>query len=79
MTDSDSDPSTTDLLDPKNDEGWEDVGSDVEDRTFKSLFEDQWFDDITKMLCFDKKEHGFDYVKIKKQLSWCNAVQPRHR
>jgi hypothetical protein len=72
---SDSDPSTTELLDPKNEEGWEDVESDVEDQTFKSLFDDKWFGDITEMLKYDKEKHDFDYVKVKKQLSRCNGVQ----
>lgn len=68
---SDSDPSTTDLL---GEDGWEDVESDVEeDRTFKSLFEDKWFGDITEMLKYDKENHGFDYVKQKTLLSWSNV------
>lgn len=75
---SDSDPSTTELLDPKDDEGWEDVESDVEDRTFKSLFDDEWFGDIGEMLKYDKEKYGFDYVKLKRQMSWCNAVPKRH-
>ncbi|KAF7509947.1 hypothetical protein GJ744_007261 [Endocarpon pusillum] len=66
---SDSDPSTTELLEPRNDDGWEDVESDVEDRTFKSLFEDKWFGDITEMLQYDKEKHDFDYVKLKNQLN----------
>ena len=72
---SDSDPSTAELLDPKNDEGWEDVESDVEDRAFRSLFEDKWFGDITEMLKHDKEKHGFNFVKIKRQLRWSNVVQ----
>lgn len=72
---SDSDPSTTDLLDPKNEEGWEDVEPDVEDQTFKSLFEDKWFGDITQMFKYDKEKHGFEFVKLKNQLSSCNNVQ----
>jgi len=71
---SDSDPSTTELLDPKHDQGWEDVESDVEDRTFKSLFEDVWFGDLVEMLKYDKENHGFDYVKLKRQMSWWTAV-----
>jgi hypothetical protein len=74
---SDSDPSTADLLDPKNEEGWEDVESDVEDRTFKSLFDDKWFGDITEMLKYDKEKYGFDYIKLKRQWSWCNAIRLR--
>ena len=72
---SDSDPSTTELLEPRNDDGWEDVESDVEDRTFKSLFEDRWFGDITEMLQYDKEKHDFDYVKLKNQLSWCQCTK----
>jgi hypothetical protein len=74
---SDSDPSTSELLGSKNEEGWEDVESDVEDRTFRSLFEDKWFGEITGMFKYDKEKHGFDYVKLKKQLSRCPAVQRR--
>ena len=74
---SDSDPSTTELLDPKNEEGWEDVESDVEDQTFKSLFDDKWFGDITEMLKYDQEKYSFDYVKLKNQLSWCNAAPSR--
>ena len=74
---SESDPSTTDLLDDKNEEGWEDVESDVENQTFKSLFDGKWFEDITEMLRYDKEKHGFDYVKIKNQLSRCNAAGSR--
>lgn len=70
---SDSDPSTTELLDPQNEDGWEDVESDVEGRTFKSLFEDKWFGEITEMLQYDKEKHDFDYVKLKNQLSWCQC------
>ena len=72
---SDSDPSTTELLDLKNEEGWEDVESDVEDRAFRSLFEDKLFGDITEMLKHDKEKHGFDFVRIKRQLRWSTAVQ----
>lgn len=71
---SDSDPSTTELLDPKNEDGWEDVEPDVEDRTFKSLFEEKWFGDITGMFKYDQEKHDFDYVKLKRQLRWCNLV-----
>jgi hypothetical protein len=67
---SDSDPSTAELLDPRNEEGWEDVESDVEDHAFRSLFEDTWFGDVTEMLKHDKEKHGFNYVKIKRQLRW---------
>jgi hypothetical protein len=74
---SDSDPSTTELLDPRNEEGWEDVESDVEDQTFRSLFDDdKWFGDITEMFKYEKEKHGFDYVKIKNQLSGCKSALP---
>ena len=72
---SDSDPSTTELLDPRHEDGWEDVESDVEDHAFRSLFEEKWFGDVTEMLKHDKEKHGFNYVKIKRQLRWSNAVQ----
>lgn len=75
--DADSDPSTTELLDTKEEEGWEDVEPDVDDRTFKSLFDDRWFDDITEMLKHDKEVHGFDYAQLKRQFSRCNAVRSR--
>lgn len=67
---SESDPSTSELLDPKNEDGWEDVEADVEERTFKSLFDETLFQDINEMLKYDKEKHGLDYVKLKRDFSW---------
>ena len=73
--DAESDPSGTGSADAKNEDGWEDVEPDVDERTFKSLFDDKWFDDITQMLKYDKEIHDFDYVRLKNQYSRCIAVR----
>lgn len=64
-------PSTGSADEQKEDDGWENVEPDVDDRTFKSLFDEKWFDDITEMFKHDKEKHDFDYVRLKNQHSRC--------
>ena len=56
-------------IDAENEDGWEDLEPDMEAQTFKSLFEDKWFSDITDMAEYDQKTHNFDLVECKKQMS----------
>lgn len=65
---SDSDSSTSDILDQRNEEGWEDVEDDTEAITVVSLFDEQTFPSAKAMLAHCKSNHGFDIWKVRSDL-----------
>ncbi|KAL2069731.1 hypothetical protein VTL71DRAFT_14410 [Oculimacula yallundae] len=58
----------SDLLDLKNEEGWEDAEPDQEDIHFISLLDDEVFTDIHTMLNHCKAKHNFDFLKVRWKL-----------
>lgn len=60
---------TSDILDLKNDEGWEDAEPDEEQQTFVSLFDGENFTDINSLLDYTKKQHNFDFLAVRQKLS----------
>ncbi|MDI1487415.1 MAG: Ribosomal protein arginine N-methyltransferase rmt3 [Ramalina farinacea] len=66
---SESSEDEEDILDLKNDEGWEDVEPDIEHVDFVSLFSDANFDNLPDMLAHMKKKYDFDLAKVKLDLS----------
>lgn len=66
--DADSDSSTSDILDQRTEEGWEDVEDDTEAITVVSLFDDKTFPSAKEMLNYCKGSHGFDIWKVRSEL-----------
>lgn len=62
----------TELLDPKDDEGWEDVEPDVEHLTFVDLFSGSSFEELPDMVEHMRSKWNFDLVEIRNKLcgSW---------
>ncbi|TAQ89290.1 hypothetical protein B7494_g2365 [Chlorociboria aeruginascens] len=58
----------SDILDLKDDEGWEDAEADEEQATFISLLDDEVFSDIMSMLNHCKEKHSFDFLEIRQRL-----------
>lgn len=59
---------TSDILDPKNEEGWEDAEPDQEEFQFISLLDDEVFTDIHAMLKHCKEKHNFDFLEVRQKL-----------
>jgi protein arginine N-methyltransferase 3 len=59
---------TSDILDLKDDEGWEDAEPDEEETIFISLLDDEVFTDIMSMLNHCKDEYGFDFLEVRQRL-----------
>ncbi|KAL9638234.1 MAG: hypothetical protein Q9164_001685 [Protoblastenia rupestris] len=57
-----------DILNIEDDEGWDDVESDVEKVEVVSLFDDVVFGDVHSMLQHCKKAYKFDLAKVQKDL-----------
>lgn len=57
--------STSDPLDPTNDEGWEDVENDEESISIKSLFGDRIFPNAQSMLADCRDSYNFDIWKLR--------------
>jgi type I protein arginine methyltransferase len=66
--DAQSDSSSSDILDQRNEEGWEDVEDDTEAITVVSLFDDKTFPSAKEMLTDCKSNHGFDIWKVRSDL-----------
>lgn len=66
--DANSDSSASDILDQRNEEGWEDVEDDTEAITVVSLFDDKTFASAKEMLTYCKSSHGFDIWKVRSEL-----------
>ncbi|KAJ9639268.1 Ribosomal protein arginine N-methyltransferase rmt3 [Knufia peltigerae] len=60
--------SSSDPLDTRNDEGWEDVEQDEEPITVVSLFDEKTFPDASSMLTYCRDNHNFDIWKIRQTL-----------
>lgn len=60
--------SVSDVLDTRNDEGWEDVEQDEESITVVSLFDDRTFPNAKEMLKYCQENHGFDIWKLRQEL-----------
>jgi len=59
----------SDILDLKDDEGWEDAEPDVEETQFISLLDDEVFTDIHTMLTHCKEKHSFDFLEVRQRLN----------
>ncbi|RDW66146.1 putative histone-arginine methyltransferase CARM1 [Coleophoma cylindrospora] len=59
----------SDILDLKDDEGWEDAEPDEESLQFVSLFDSEVFTDITSMLEHCKVKHNFDFLAVRQKLN----------
>lgn len=58
----------SDILDLKNDEGWEDAEPDQEEFQFISLLDDEVFTDIHTMLKHCKEKYNFDFLEVREKL-----------
>jgi protein arginine N-methyltransferase 3 len=67
-SESDSGSSQYEALDVTRDDGWEDVESDNEAEPVVSLFTDKVFPDVQSMLLDCKDNHGFDFLRVQKEL-----------
>lgn len=61
--------SEADILDLKDDEGWEDAEPEEEDTQFISLMDDEVFSDINQMLTHCKEKHNLDFLDIRQKLA----------
>ena len=59
----------SDILDIKDDEGWEDAEPDEEETRFISLLDDEVFMDIHAMLNHCKQKYNFDFLEIRQRLA----------
>jgi len=66
---SDSDSEASDILDLKDDEGWEDAEPDVEQNQIVSLFDGTVFTDVLPMLNYCKDKYNFDFLSIRDKLA----------
>lgn len=66
---SSSSSETSDVLNLKDDEGWEDAEPDIESETFISLLDDEVFTDIMSMLTHCKVKYNFDFIELKQKLA----------
>jgi protein arginine N-methyltransferase 3 len=69
IDDASSSRSSEDILDLKDDEGWEDAELDVEETQFKSLLDDEVFSNILEMLKHCKERHKFDFLAVRQVLA----------
>ncbi|KAE9380501.1 putative ribosomal protein arginine N-methytransferase rmt3 [Stipitochalara longipes BDJ] len=59
----------SDILDMKDEEGWEDAEPDEEETQFISLLDDEVFMDIYAMLNHCKQKYNFDFLEIRQRLA----------
>jgi protein arginine N-methyltransferase 3 len=59
----------SDILDLKNDEGWEDAEPDQEEEAFISLLDDEVFPDLMSMLDHCRRKYNFDFLEIRQRLT----------
>ena len=59
----------SDILDMKNDDGWEDAEPDEEETPFISLLDDEVFMDIYAMLNHCKEKYNFNFLEIRQRLA----------
>jgi len=60
-----SESETSDVLNLKDDEGWEDVEPEEEQEKIISLLDDEVFPDVASMLAHCKENYNFDFLKIR--------------
>jgi type I protein arginine methyltransferase len=60
---------TSDVLNLKDDEGWEDVEPEEEQEKIFSLLDNEVFPDVASMLAHCKKKHDFDFLKIRENFA----------
>ncbi|RDL37215.1 putative Ribosomal protein arginine N-methytransferase rmt3 [Venustampulla echinocandica] len=58
----------SDILDLRDDEGWEDAEPDEEESQFISLLDDEVFTDIMSMLNHCKDKYSFDFLEVRQKL-----------
>lgn len=58
----------SDILDLKDDEGWEDAEPEEDETQFISLLDDEVFTDIMQMLKHCKEKFNFDFLEIRQRL-----------
>ncbi|KAB8294182.1 hypothetical protein EYC80_009620 [Monilinia laxa] len=59
----------SDILDLKDDEGWEDAEPEEEEQNqFVSLLDDEVFSDMLAMLQHCKEKHSFDFLEVRQNL-----------
>lgn len=68
--------SVSDESDSSNEEGWEDVEPDDDTQPVVSLFSEKVFPDVRAMLKDAKEKHGFDLLKIQKDLGKSISLSP---
>jgi type I protein arginine methyltransferase len=60
-----SESETSDVLNLKDDEGWEDVEPEEEQEKIVSLLDNEVFPDVASMLAHCKENYNFDFLKIR--------------
>ena len=60
-----SESETSDALNLKDDEGWEDVEPEEEQEKIISLLDNEVFPDVASMLAHCKEKYNFDFLKIR--------------
>lgn len=73
--DNQSDSSSSDILDRRNEEGWEDVEDDTEILTVVSLFDDKTFSSAKEMLNHCKSNYDFDIWKVRSDLGTSRVIK----
>ncbi|MCJ1224960.1 hypothetical protein MMC12_001607 [Toensbergia leucococca] len=68
MASSDESEHTSDPLNLKDDEGWEDAEPDEEEVSIVSLFSDRAFLNVPSMLQHCKEAYDFDFLKVRDEL-----------
>ncbi|CAG8978088.1 hypothetical protein HYALB_00000760 [Hymenoscyphus albidus] len=61
--------SEADILDLKDDEGWEDAEPEEDTTQFISLMDDEVFSDINQMLKHCKEKHNLDFLDLRQKLA----------
>ena len=65
---SSSSSENSDILDLKDDDGWEDAEPDEEETQFISLMDDEVFTDIHQMLKYCNEKYSFDFLALRQRL-----------
>jgi protein arginine N-methyltransferase 3 len=60
----------SDILDLKDDEGWEDAEPDEEEEHYISLLDDEVFTDVTSMLNHCIEKYNFDFLKLRQRVAF---------
>lgn len=65
LTSPSSGSETSDVLNLKDDEGWEDIEPEDEEQKILSLLDHEVFQDVASMLAHCKEKYNFDFLKIR--------------